>query len=112
MIILSQKTIISQKQIFDMVENGKLSPGIFYNFVCRKTNQMLEDSNLLQPVSKLAPEIRGRISEAAIQRRRLLADVFTKSKNPFKTLRNRRTAFDSSMTKKVLLRKRIHAFFL
>ena len=112
MIILSQKTIISQKQIFDMVENDKLSPGIFYNFVCRKTNQMLEDSNLLQPVSKLAPEIRGRISEAAIQIRRLLTNVFTKSKNPFKTLRNRRAAFNSSMTKKVLLRKRIHTFFL
>jgi hypothetical protein len=95
-----------------MVERGKVKPGVFYNFVCRVTGKKLDDSNLLQPVSKLAPEVRGRISEAAIQRRRLLADVFTKSTNPFKTLRNRRTAFDSSMTKKVLLRKRIHAFFL
>jgi hypothetical protein len=110
--MLSDKIKISQKQIFDMVERGKVKPGVFYNFVCRVTGKKLEDSNLLQPVSKLAPEVKGRISEAAIQRRRLLTDVFTESKNPFKTLRNRRTAFNTSMTKKVLLRKRIHTFFL
>ena len=110
--LLAGKLRISQKQIFDMVERGKLSSGVFYNFVCRVTGKKLENSNLLLPVSKLAPEVKGRISEAAIQRRRLLTNVFTQSKNPFKTLRNRRTAFDSSMTKKVLLRRKIHAFFL
>jgi hypothetical protein len=110
-ILLTFKTFITQKKLFDMVENGKLRPGIFYNFVCRVTGKKLEDSNLLQPVSKLAPEVRGRISEAVIQRRRLLSNVFTQSKNPFKTLRKRRRKFDRRMTKKVLLRKSIHAFF-
>ena len=110
-ILLSEKIMISQKELFDMVERGTLGGGVFYNFVCRVTGKKLEDSNLLQPVSKLAPEVRGRISEAAIQRRRLLSNVFTQSKNPFKTLRKRKTAFDKSMTKKVLLRKSIHAFF-
>ena len=110
-IMLTFKTIITQKQLFDMVENGKLSPGVFYNFVCRDTGKKLEDSNLLQPVSKLAPEVRGRISEAAVQRRRLLSNVFTESKNPFKTLRKRKRTFDRRMTKKVLLRESIHAFF-
>ena len=109
--LLAEKIKITQKEIFDMVERGKLSRGVFYNFACRVTGKNLKDSNLLQPVSKLAPEVRGRISEAAIQRRRLLSNVFMKSKNPFKTMRNRRTAFDTNMTKKVLLRKSIHAFF-
>ena len=103
-------TNTTQAELFKDVEDGIIKPGIFYNLVCRATNNTLyildtkyiENSDHTIWVKNQKGEIKNRISEAVLQRKNQAKQMFNdKAKkenegpkvltNNYKKYRNERT---------------------
>jgi len=117
---------ISLSEIFKDVEDGILQPGVFYNLVCRATDntdisslkKVLNENGkeVILPPSQLRPENKDRIGEAEFQRRlveRNQAEAGNERMKRNFTLKNNISNIDVEdyVTKLMTFTKRIHNFF-
>jgi len=97
LLIITHMTETSQADLFDDIEKGLIKPGIFYNLVCRSTNntkektffgnttnsllnvKYIEDSNNPIKAHNQVPEIKTRIIEAEHQGRKEQAKAYFNS---------------------------------
>jgi len=99
--IISEVVKISQYQLFELVRKGYIPPGVFYNLVCRASDETDPYTDMLRrsagvSVTRVSQGIRNRISEAVLQRKNQIRKVMnTRRKNVInKFTRNIKEAYN------------------